>query len=51
VVWGLACGGERGVAQVLRILHDEFRLALMLNGCRSLKDVTADLLVAQRAKL
>jgi len=38
------------VAKVLKILHDELRLAMMLNGCRSLSEVTRDLL-HQQAKL
>lgn len=50
VVWGLACGGHTGVAKVLKILHDELRLAMMLNGCRSLSEVTRDL-IFQQAKL
>jgi isopentenyl diphosphate isomerase/L-lactate dehydrogenase-like FMN-dependent dehydrogenase len=50
VVWGLACGGQTGVAKVLKILHDELRLAMMLNGCRTLSEVTRDL-IFQQAKL
>lgn len=33
VVWGLAAGGERGVARVLDLLRDELRDALGLAGC------------------
>ncbi|MBZ9750547.1 alpha-hydroxy-acid oxidizing protein [Deinococcus sp. HMF7604] len=31
-LWGLAAGGEAGVARTLALLHDEFRLALALCG-------------------
>ncbi len=32
VVYGLACGGEAGVARVLALLHEELRLAMALSG-------------------
>jgi isopentenyl diphosphate isomerase/L-lactate dehydrogenase-like FMN-dependent dehydrogenase len=35
VIWGLAVGGEAGVAGVLGLMHDEVRLALALLGCPS----------------
>jgi isopentenyl diphosphate isomerase/L-lactate dehydrogenase-like FMN-dependent dehydrogenase len=38
-VWGLAAGGERGVAGVLKILRQEFDLAMALSGCRSVGDI------------
>jgi 4-hydroxymandelate oxidase len=38
--WGLAVGGAAGVAEVLRILHDEFRAAMALCGTCSLKQIT-----------
>lgn len=34
VLWGLAAGGERGVAQVLSLLHTELSNDMMLAGCR-----------------
>jgi lactate 2-monooxygenase len=40
VVYGLAVAGEAGVAEVLRLLHDEVELGLRLLGCRSPADVT-----------
>ncbi len=43
VVWGLATDGERGVAEVLSILHQELDLAMALCGCRSITEVVADL--------
>jgi 4-hydroxymandelate oxidase len=44
VVWGLATDGERGVADVLSILHQELELAMALCGCRSLGEIAPDLL-------
>lgn len=43
-LWGLAADGEQGVASVLRLIREEFSVALALAGCTSLKDVTEDLL-------
>src|SRR5215831_6347162 len=43
VFWGLAVGGEEGVAHVLEILRTELERALILCGCGSLSDVTRDL--------
>jgi isopentenyl diphosphate isomerase/L-lactate dehydrogenase-like FMN-dependent dehydrogenase len=34
-LWGLACGGREGVAQVLGLLREELELTLALLGCRS----------------
>ena len=44
VLWGLAVDGERGVARVLEILHNEIDNALALCGCPTVADVTPDLL-------
>ncbi len=40
VLWGLAAGGEEGVAQVLGLLRDEIELGLKLLGCRRPGEVT-----------
>jgi len=40
MLWGLAVGGEEGVAHVLRLLRAEVELGLGLLGCRSPADVT-----------
>jgi 4-hydroxymandelate oxidase len=45
VIWGLAANGAEGVQHVLEILRDEFSLAMALAGCRSIDDVTPDLIV------
>jgi isopentenyl diphosphate isomerase/L-lactate dehydrogenase-like FMN-dependent dehydrogenase len=39
MLWGLAVGGEEGVADVLRMFRDEVELALALLGCTSPADV------------
>jgi 4-hydroxymandelate oxidase len=44
IVWGLVVDGEQGVADVLELLRDELDLAMALAGCRSIADITADLL-------
>ena len=38
-IWGLAAEGEAGVGKVIRMLHEEFRLAMALCGCRSVRDI------------
>jgi 4-hydroxymandelate oxidase len=38
--WGLAVAGEEGVADVLRILRDEFTNAMALTGCRAVTEIT-----------
>jgi 4-hydroxymandelate oxidase len=44
VLWGLAVDGEAGVRDVLRILIEEFDLAMALAGCASVEDITRDLI-------
>ena len=43
VLWGLAAGGQEGVAKALSILRDELDTAMALSGCRNLKELTKDL--------
>jgi 4-hydroxymandelate oxidase len=43
VLWGLAVGGEAGVARVLTLFRDELTRALALAGCPDLASVTRDL--------
>ncbi len=40
VLWGLAVGGERGIAQVLSLLQSELREAMTLTGCADLAAAT-----------
>ena len=43
VLWGLAAGGEAGVALALRFLRDELDLAMALAGAPTLADIGRDL--------
>ena len=38
-LWGLACNGEAGVAEVLDILKNELKTSMQLMGCRSLDEI------------
>jgi isopentenyl diphosphate isomerase/L-lactate dehydrogenase-like FMN-dependent dehydrogenase len=40
VLWALAAGGQSGVEQVLKLLHDELELGMALLGCPAVADVT-----------
>ena len=42
-LWGLAVDGANGVQRVLEILRDELSLAMALSGCRSIGEITPDL--------
>lgn len=43
-VAGLTVAGAAGVSQVLRLLRDEFEIAMMLTGCASLDEITPDII-------
>ncbi|CAM2065852.1 Alpha-hydroxy-acid oxidizing protein [Sulfidibacter corallicola] len=43
ILWGLACGGEAGVAHALNLLREELDLAMTLCGCRHIGEITPDL--------
>ena len=43
VLWGLATDGQKGVAHVFNILQQELDAAMALCGCRSLDEITPDL--------
>ena len=43
ILWGLAAGGEAGVATVLRLLRDELDVAMALAGAPTVADITRDL--------
>ena len=45
VLWGLTLDGEAGVRAVLRHLRNEVDLAMALAGCRTVADVTRDLIL------
>jgi 4-hydroxymandelate oxidase len=44
IVWGLFVDGEDGVRDVLSLLRDELDLAMALGGCRSIDEISFDLL-------
>lgn len=45
VIFGLAVNGQQGVEDVLGILKKEFDIAACLAGCRTLKDITRNMVV------
>ncbi|MCX7593442.1 MAG: alpha-hydroxy-acid oxidizing protein [Fischerella sp.] len=47
-LWGLAVGGEAGVAHVIKILRDELDWAMALSGCAKLEDIDSSLIVVSR---
>lgn len=46
-VYGLAAGGREGAIKALEILQEELDTTLALTGCRSIRDLSPDLLVKQ----
>ena len=49
VLWALAVDGAHGVRRVIEILRDELSLAMALSGCRTLPEITPDLIAPTRA--
>lgn len=47
VLWGLAVGGEQGVHDVLHLLYNEVDLAMALAGCRTIAEITSDLIAKE----
>ncbi len=43
VVWGLAVGGEDGVAEVLALLREELVTSMAVAGCRTVAEITSGL--------
>lgn len=48
-LYGLAAGGEVGVARALAILRDEFQRTMILSGAACLDDLTPDMVVERRS--
>lgn len=44
IAFGLAANGAMGVAHVLRILRDEFEIAMALTGCKTLNEIGPQLI-------
>ncbi|KAM0549221.1 hypothetical protein ACHAPJ_009531 [Fusarium lateritium] len=38
-IWGLAYNGAEGVKLAIDLLHEEFKIAMALAGCKSIKDI------------
>jgi isopentenyl diphosphate isomerase/L-lactate dehydrogenase-like FMN-dependent dehydrogenase len=43
VLWGLGYDGQKGVELVLKILLEEFVESMILTGCRSIEEISRDL--------
>lgn len=43
IAWGLANGGDAGVSQVLELFRRELTNVMILSGCRTIGDITPDL--------
>lgn len=48
ILWGLAYKGEHGVEEVLNMLKDEFHTSMALSGCRSVAEISQDLVQVSR---
>lgn len=48
IVYGLAVNGALGVSHVLRLLRDEFEIAMALTGCKTLDDIGPHLIPTVR---
>ena len=49
VLWGLACEGRKGVENILRILNEELKEAMLQSGCYCLADIKKqDVIYAKR---
>jgi len=46
-LYGLAAYGQAGVERMLDMLQDEFRIALALNGCKSIADIRPEMVITR----
>ncbi|XP_060248984.1 2-Hydroxyacid oxidase 2-like isoform X2 [Meriones unguiculatus] len=44
ILWALTCKGEHGVKEVLNILKAELHTSMALSGCRSVAEISSDLI-------
>ena len=53
ILWGLAVGGTQGVVDLLEVFRREFKLAMMLCGCKSLpnNNTTSSLITTPKSKI
>lgn len=45
LIFALACEGAYGVAHAVNLLRDELEIAMALCGCKTIKEITADILL------
>ncbi|MFA5957789.1 alpha-hydroxy acid oxidase [Hyphomicrobium sp.] len=50
IIYGLSVAGALGVSHVLRLLRDEFEIAMALTGCRTLSDIGPHIIRRYRAE-
>lgn len=52
-LWGLGCGGEDGVKEMLKVLKKDFDITMALAGCQTLFDIKPNMVVheSQYSKL
>lgn len=48
ILWGLSSGGQEGVENILRIVHNEFDIALALAGTPTVNDITKEYVIHER---
>jgi (S)-2-hydroxy-acid oxidase len=41
-LWGLACNGQQGVEDVINILNNELKKAMILTDCKNISEITKD---------
>jgi 4-hydroxymandelate oxidase len=44
IMFALATSGALGVAHILKILRDELEISMALTGCKTLKNITKEIL-------
>lgn len=44
-IWGLAVNGQKGVESVIDIIRNEFDIAMALTGCKTVNDISKDMVV------
>jgi (S)-2-hydroxy-acid oxidase len=42
LLWGLACNGQRGVEEVITILNEELKRAMVLTNCKNIFEITKE---------
>lgn len=45
MLWGLAYNGEKGAYEILELMRKEIDSAFALTGCKSVKDITRDMVI------